>query len=169
MNQESCSNGFYRCQVSSEESKATLWTGGRKVHATLRETAIDGFTVIVAGKYARQLQLGSVWTMRARGETNRVHAEWIFHGYGQDVQIGLRRLEEVIQSEEPRGGLRTYFSSTSSLASGVSNYAGLALAGLLMVLFLMLSLPGIGDRLGTAPVIEKIAKAAMQLIGGWVS
>lgn len=166
MNQESCSNEFYRCQVSSEQAKATIWTGGRKIPATLRETAIDGFTIIVAGKYARWLRLGCAWTMKARGERNRVHAEWIFHANGQDVQIGLRRLEEVLDSNEPKGGFRTYFGRSS--LSSYSDYAGLALAGLSMTIFLLLSLPGVGDRLGTAPIIQQVARSIMNIIGGWI-
>lgn len=164
MTTEQTARGFYRCQIAGEHSKATLVSGGVRIPVVLRESAIDGFTVMIAPKYIRRLQLGRQWVLKTRAEKNRVHPEWVFHNMGQDLQLGLRRVSEIVTSDEPRGGIMTYFGRSNLLER--SNHAELAFFGLLLGLFVMLSSPGIGGKLGTAPLIHDVATAVVHSLAG---
>lgn len=165
MHAEQTSASFYRCQISAENSKATLKGNGHRIPVVLRESAIDGFTVTIAEKHARRLTLGRTWVLKTSTERNHVHAEWVFHSRGQEIQVGLRRVGEIIESEEPRGGLATYFGRTRLLEQ--SNYAELAFGALVLTIIVMLSSPGVGEKLGTAPLIHEVAAAAMNFVGSW--
>jgi hypothetical protein len=165
-NDDAVQAGFYRCQVSQEQSQAWLRVEGRRLAVELRESAIDGFTITVAGKHAHKLRLGRTWVLGTRRETNRVHAEWVFHSPGGDVQVGLRRMEEILQNNEPRGGVLAHLNWQPLVNH--ANSAELGLAGLLLSLFALLSMPGIGDALGTAPIIYEVATKVIHALGGWV-
>jgi hypothetical protein len=158
-------DGFYRCQVTPEQSAATISFAGRRIPVVLRESAIDGFTISIADRYAGRLVLGRQWMLRTGRQRNRVHAEWLFHSPGNDLQVGLRRLGEIEASVEPTGGWRTYIGNVRR--SDYTNPAGLCFAALVVVIFLLASLLGVGDALGTAPRIQRLAETLLDGVGGW--
>lgn len=146
------SKEFYRCRVSEELSRATLCVGRKRIPATLRETSIDGFSVLVKAKLAKRLAIGRTWVLTAGEERTEVGVEWMYQTTGGDVQIGLRRLADLTPNPEPRGGWRTHFGRTT--ASSHSDTPSLAFAGMLMIIVIAISTPAIGDPLGTAPRIQ---------------
>ena len=59
--------GFFRCPVQAEQSKAVIRVGRRKVAATVQETSIDGFTVLVSPRNASKLKVGRLWVLEHDG------------------------------------------------------------------------------------------------------
>lgn len=142
---------FYRCRVQSDNSRAVLRAGWRKIEATLQETSIDGYTVLVSEQAARKLRVGRPWLLEHEGARIEVHPQWVFNSPDGQVQLGLRRLRDLTPPEPIRksvlarvGGRRCEDPSVSAAAFG----------GFVLFLFCLMALPGLGDRLGTADRIQ---------------
>lgn len=156
------SSSFFRCRVPSEQSKASLRIGSSTIPAVLQETSIDGFTVTVDPKYGKRMRVARRWLLTTENEKAEVHAEWMFHAPSGAIQLGLRRLRDLTPSEEPRGGLMWGWGRRRSIDSSTPE---LVFAGLVVFLFVTLSLPGLGDHLGTAPRIRSAVQGVMDTAG----
>lgn len=156
------SSSFFRCRVQSDQSRASLRIGSTTVPAVLQETSIDGFTVTVAPKYGKRLRVGRRWLLETHNEKSEVHAEWLFHSPNGVIQLGLRRLRDLTPSEEPRGGIMWRLGGHRSIDSSTPE---LVFAGLVVFLFVTLTLPGLGDHLGTAPRIRSAVQGVMDTAG----
>lgn len=157
--------GFFRCPVQPEQANAFLKIGMRKVPVTLCETSIDGFTVTLEGRQSSRIRLGTRSRLKTQSEYAEVHVEWLFHAPGGGIQIGLRRLRDLTPSEEPRRAVllgRDLKSHSNALGS-----SELVFAGLVIFLFLALSMPGLGDSLGTAPRIRGAVMAVVNAVLNW--
>jgi hypothetical protein len=165
MSDESETTGFFRCPVQPEQANAYLKIGLQKVPVTLCETSIDGFTITIAGRHSRRVRLGARSRIKTRSEYAEVHVEWLFHAPGGGIQIGLRRLRDLTPSEEPRRAVvmgRDMRSHGNAMGS-----SELVFAGLVIFLFLALSMPGLGDSLGTAPRIRGAVTAVASAVLNW--
>lgn len=162
MSESDRTSSFFRCRVQSEQSKASLRIGGTTVPAVLQETSIDGFTVTVDPKYGKRLRVARQWLLKTDNEKVEVHAEWLFHAPDGMIQLGLRRIRDLTPSEEPRGGLMWRFGRSRSIDSSTPE---LVFAGLVVFLFVTLTLPGLGDHLGTAPRIRAAVQGVMDTAG----
>jgi len=68
--------------------------------------------------------------------------------------MGLRRLRDLTKPVDPRPAL----SKGRSVNSYGSGFSGVFFSGILLLVFLVLAMPGLGDALGTAPRIEEAVK-----------
>lgn len=159
--------GFSRFRVDTSNARAVVRDGRRKVNATVQETSIDGFTVLMSPKAASKLKVGRPWLIEHEGARIEVHPQWFFNSPDGQVQIGLRRLRDLTPPEPIRvsllariGGRRCEDPSVSAVAFG----------GFVLFLFCLMALPGLGDRLGTSDRIQNgmhwLMKEANQAVGG---
>lgn len=148
---------FFRCPVQAEMAQATLIVGRWKVPATLQETSIEGFTVTVSPLHSQRLKLGRAWVLKSQNEYCEVHGEWFYNAPDGRVQIGLRRIRDLLRPAEGSGWLSLGQRSRKS-SSGKGSEVGFA--GAVVFLFVVLCLPGVGDQLGTAPRLQ----AALQVV-----
>lgn len=145
--------GFFRCPVQPDLAKATIRVGRQTVIATLQEQSIDGFTLLVEPKHALKLQVGVPWILITDSERTKVRAEWMFHAENGKVQLAVRRLEDLRTAEDSDKHSWSLFTRRTR-GSGETGGNEIAFAGIVLLLFTALSLPGLGDRLGTAPRIQ---------------
>ncbi|WP_164102004.1 hypothetical protein [Candidatus Laterigemmans baculatus] len=153
-------SGFFRCPVQNDQSRAVIYIGCGRIPAVLQETSIDGFTLTVAPKHASRVRLGRPWLLKTRAEKVEVHAEWLFHAPKGQVQLGVRRLRDLTPAPAEKSGWSLFGSRRASQG----NTAELVFAGLVLVIFLIMSLPGIGEQLGTAPRIRAAVESVVQTL-----
>jgi len=149
----------YRCKVV-ENTKATLQVGRSLLKVEVRETFGSGFTLGVAPKLAKRIKSGRRYQLRYDDRRIEVHAR----GYVESQKGEFRLLVDIIHEYEPkeRWAFRLPFTKGRRIMThdlGISS--GAAYGGFVLILFCALSLPGIGDKLGTATRIE----AALKLMG----
>jgi hypothetical protein len=139
---------FFRCAVASENSAATLRFSRTNVPVELHESSIDGFAVLVQQKYIKKIRLGPRWVLQTVHERTEVWPQWVYCAPDGRVQIGLRRLQDLTPAPKPK-----WWPRLRSRRGELDHT--LFLATLILLLVLALSLPGLGDALGTAPLIEQ--------------
>lgn len=140
----------FRCPVPSDQSRGTIRIGRRKIEASIQDASIEGFTVLIEPKHAKRLAVGVPWKLEYDGALLEIQAQWFFHAPDGRVQVGLRRIRDLTEPERIGTWWPTTDNSRSAEDAGSST---LAFAGFVLVLFVALALPGLGDRLGTAPKI----------------
>lgn len=155
-------SGFFRCPVQGDHSRAVIQIGRRRIPAVLQETSIDGFTLTVTPKYASSLRMGRPWLLRTYSEKTEVHAEWLFHAPSGQVQLGVRRLRDLTPAEQARSGWR--FRLPFGPRSLHTNTPELIFAALVATIFVILSLPGVGEQLGTAPRIRAAVEGVVETL-----
>jgi hypothetical protein len=146
---------YFRCQIPIESSKATISAGRRKTCVQVQEASIDGFTVLVRDKDAKNLRMGKPWVIEFDGSRLEVIGQWFFNAPGGFIQVGLRRMRDLT----PEPVFRTpFFSrfSTAKMSGSATSAAGFG--GFVIVLFLGLSMPGLGEQLGTSDRIQGAVK-----------
>ncbi len=142
--------------------------GRRKARATIQETSIDGFTVLVGPRDASKLKVGRPWVLDFDGTQHEVHPQWFFNSPDGHVQMGLRRLRDLTKPDPIKnswlarlGGKRYEDPSNAAVVFG----------GFVLFLFALMATPGLGDRLGTADriqdTIDVVVDAADDALGGW--
>lgn len=146
----------YRCKVVGDAA-AILQVGSKHVNCHVRETSGSGFTVGLEQKLAKKIKLGQKIELRYEDRRILVMAK----AFVESVQGEARLMIETIREFEPkeRWAFRLPFSRGSRVInheSGISS--GAAYGGFVLVIFCVMSLPGIGDKLGTAPRIETALK-----------
>ena len=142
---------YFRCQIPEESSQGTIRAGRRKVSAQVQEASIDGFTVLVRSKDAKHLPMGASWALEFDSSLLEVTGQWFFNAPGGFVQIGLRRLRDLTPEPVYRAPLMSRFFS-GKMSGSTTSAAGFG--GFVIALFLALSLPGLGEQLGTADRIQ---------------
>lgn len=152
MTDSSRASGFFRCPVQRDQSRASIQIGYGRVPAVLQETSIDGFTLTVAPRYASRLRLGRPWLLKTASEKAEVHAEWVFHAPDGQLQLGVRRLRDLTPAEAAGGWWK--FGFRLGRKNLHTNTPEVVFAALIAVLIVILSCPGLGDQLGTAPRIR---------------
>ena len=141
---------FFRCPVQPDQGDAKILIGRRRVRACVQETSIDGFTVLIAPQEAPRLKVGKLWVLQYSGARFEVHPQWFFHAPDGHVQMGLRRMRDLTEPEKI--GSWAPFGKTSRQDD--SRNSTLVFAGLVLLLFTAMALPGLGDQLGTAARIH---------------
>lgn len=141
---------FFRCPVSKDQSQALIRIGRRALAASVQETSIDGFTVLVSPKSTSRLKVGRPWVLEYDGARTEVHPQWMFNSPDGHVQVGLRRLRDLTKPPP----VRRAFGKARTRIHNDSNFAAVAFGGFVMGLFLLMAMPGLGDRLGTSQRIQ---------------
>jgi hypothetical protein len=140
--------GFFRCPVQAEDSKAMIIIRRTKIPAVVQDKSIDGFSVLVSPKHVDKLKVGPQWVLKSKGEVTEVWAQWMFHSPDGHAQLGLRRLRDVTPQNHG-----SWFPTIFSYRKHTTN-PELLLAATVLTGFLALSLPGVGDQLGTSGKIQ---------------
>ncbi|WP_153555455.1 hypothetical protein [Roseimaritima sediminicola] len=153
--------GFFRCPVQPEVAAATICIGRKRVKAMLHEQSIDGFTLMIEPKEALKLKVGTPWILLTDSERTRVRSEWMFQADNGMVQLAVRRLEDLRTAEDSDRHRWSLFTRRTR-GSGQARNNELAFAGIVLLLFIVLSMPGLGDRLGTAPRIQAAVEGLLQ-------
>lgn len=141
----------FRCPVQSDQSQAVIRVGRRRARATLQETSIDGFTVLVAPRDAWKLKVGRPWVLEYEGARIEIHPQWFFNAPDGHVQMGMRRLRDLTRPERIHRSWLTRFGGRRYESP---SYSAAAYGGFVLVLFMLLALPGLGDHLGTSDRIQ---------------
>jgi len=142
---------FFRCPVQAEKSEATIRVGRRKTRATIQETSIDGFTVLLSPREASKLKVGRPWLLEYDGTRIEIHPQWMFNAPDGQVQMGLRRLRDLTPPEPIRHSLLTRFGGRRF---DDPSHSAIAFGGFVLLLFSLMALPGLGDQLGTSTRIQ---------------
>lgn len=165
MNQPENVGKFFRCPVQSDCAAATLRVAGKRVPVKLQEQSIDGFTVTVDAATAEKLRFGKPWVLITKDDRVEVHPEWIFHAPNGDIQMALRRMKDLNEIATPSSRWNPFAKRIGSRQCGQGATSEIAFAGVLVFVFAVLSLPGLGDAVGTAPHIQKTAGEMSQMAG----
>lgn len=146
----------FRCTVPPENSAAKLKVKNKWHDVAVLDTSRSGFSVRVGGGIARKLKAGQTYQLKFNGEHWRVEQESNFSDTGGDSTIGFSRIEELTKIKLPSTPWTAYVSKTSSQTDPTFLF-------FLMIVFLIacISLPGVGDNLGTAPKVRDGVKAAI--------
>ena len=142
---------YYRCPVHEDHAEAVLCSRRRRLKVLVQETSIDGFTVLVKPHDANRLTIGRPWVLEYEGTRVEVHGQWFFNSPDGDLQMGLRRLRDLTKPQSQRG---PFFSKWRHSSIHDVGFSGVVYSGMLLAIFLVLAMPGLGDALGTAPKIE---------------
>ncbi len=145
------SMNFFRCPIQSGQGKAIIRIGYRKAKATVQETSIDGFTLLVPPKDASKLKVGRRWVLEYDGTRHEIHPQWFFNSPDGHVQMGLRRIRDLTEPEPIRNSWLTRYGGKRYENP---NNAAVIFGGFVLFLFAMMASPGLGERLGTAARIE---------------
>jgi hypothetical protein len=140
--------GFFRCPVQPEDAKATISIRRTRIPAIVQDRSIDGFSVLIAPKYVSKLKVDSQWTLNSKDEVTEVWAQWMFRSPDGHAQLGLRRLRDMTPQDQG-----SYFPTLSAYRKHTTN-PELLMAAMVLTAFLALSLPGVGDQLGTSGKIQ---------------
>lgn len=154
---------FFRCPVVNGRSDATIRVGRAKAKATVQDTSIDGFTIIVPPKYSPKLKVGKTWILEHEGARTEVHPLWFFNTPEGNIQLGLRRLRDVTPPENDRNSLLIRFGGARFHDP---NFSAAAYGGIVLALICLLALPGWGDHMGTSDRIEEAFKWVMDGLDG---
>lgn len=142
----------YRCKVVGDKT-ATLYVARRALKVFVRETSGNGFTLGIAPKLATKIKSGQRYELHYDDRRSEVIAET----FAETVQGEARLRVGTIREFEPkeRWAFRLPFTKGTRVITHDSAIgSGAAYGGFVLVLFCVMSLPGIGDDLGTAPRIE---------------
>ena len=144
-------SGFFRCPIVNGRSEATIRIGLKKANATVQETSIDGYTIVVSPKYSSRLKVGKPWILEHDGTKTEVHPLWFFNTPDGNIQLGLRRLRDLTPPDKDSrsllirfGGSRFHDPSFSAVAYG----------GIVLSLICLLALPGWGEHMGTSDRLQ---------------
>ena len=159
----------FRCPVMGEKGKATLRVGHTKIKATVVEASVSGYTITVKAKYAKKLARSKRDWLISYDETQViVRAQWVSDPQDGLVRIGLHQVKDLTKPEKLKG-----YSLWTRLkpSFGDSDTAVVAYGGFVLFLFAALSMPGLGESLGTSNRIQNtvrwVIKTADQQVDMW--
>ncbi|MCA9135698.1 MAG: hypothetical protein KDB00_03040 [Planctomycetales bacterium] len=153
----------YRCKVVGD-STAILFVGHKPLKIFVRETSGNGFTLGIDPKLTKRISAGKRYELRYDDRRIEIIAE----SFVETVQGEARLRVGTIREFEPvkRWAFRLPFTRGSRVISHESGInSGAAYGGFVLVLFCVMSLPGIGDKLGTAPRIESALQMMSKNVG----
>ncbi len=139
---------YSRCPVVPEESHAWLHVGRKRFPAAIHDRSIEGFSIFMKSRDAKRLQLGEVWILKTATEKARVTAQWMAPDPSGTVQFGLRRVPATY-SNHVSGMFPVWLGKHRRTMN-----PDLLVAGFVLVAVLVLSLPGIGERVGMPEWIQ---------------
>ncbi|MEM6473138.1 MAG: hypothetical protein AAF802_26490 [Planctomycetota bacterium] len=146
----------YRCKVV-ENTDAKLHIGSSHYNVHVRETSGSGFTLGLSPKIAKKVKLGRTYDLQYDGRKIQVTADSYGTSTGGEERLSAKTVREYEPKE--RWAFRLPFTRGAKVISHDSGInSGAVYGGFVLVLFCVMSLPGIGDHLGTAPRIETALK-----------
>ena len=158
---------YRRFRVAQDNAIGIIRDRRKKVKATVQETSIDGFTVLMSPQNSSKLNVGRPWVLEHDGAKIEVHPQWFFNAPDGHVQIGLRRLRDLTPPPPIRSSLLSRVGGRHYADPSVS---AVTFGGFVLFLFCLMALPGLGDRLGTSDRIQDgihwLIDEADRVVGG---
>ena len=137
----------YRCLIRPEQCRAVLKLGGSSIECQIVDLSREDFQVRVPKGKLKKLQRAKKIEMHYSDE--RWYVRPLSDAPRGSDTIYLQRLEELTKIELP-SAWASLFSSNMSRQTDPRFLMALMLA----FLFACLALPGLGDKLGTAPRLK---------------
>lgn len=159
MNRMHDDRGAFRCSVSSDNASAKLKIG-RKFHdVVVQDVSRKGFTVRVSDKLAKKLKEDTTYQLQFAGEHWEVFKESSYSDSLRETSVGFSRGRDLTDLKMPSSPIWSY-------APQVASQADPGFIFFLMLAFLIgcISLPGVGDGLGTAPKVRKGIHIIMDVV-----
>lgn len=141
----------FRCAVAPEYSKGILSVGLGKFAINVLDTSRDGYTVRCPARVASKLKPGKSARLVFRGETWEVQRSSLYNESSDYVHLGCTRVRELTKIKQPKTSMFAALAPRISLSSD----PGLLMFLLIAFMVAVASLPGLGNKLGTAPRIHK--------------
>lgn len=147
--QESAIQPAFKCAVTPDNSSAKLKIGVRRIDARLVAISRTGFTVELPTKLARTISPASICELSFGSEVWAVRKE-SFSNVGNSSHVYFDRIREKTKIKVPRASFDYLLPKYDPRAD-----PELLLFLTLALIVSVISLPGIGDQLGTAPKVRK--------------
>lgn len=149
------SQRFFRCRVAEEQSLGCLRIGRIRLRVHVDEKSIDGFTIRMTDDDLARLRFRKKeWVLEQLSEQSSVRPEWFLNHADGVVQLGLRRIADLTPPPPVPSGLAALFS-LKGIGACLSSCCEIWLGCAALLLLAILTLPGMGDYLGTAPRIRQ--------------
>ena len=145
----------FRCNVVPEQSAGSLRLGWRRYNIRVVDTSRDAFTLEVSAAVFGRIREGSRAVLETNGEVWDVECTALFRMIYDRYHVTMARIKD---RTSVRGPKTTFGSLIPRL--NVASDPVLPLALLVSFLIACVSLPGMGDTLGTAPKIRKAVQDA---------
>ena len=126
------------------------------------EASIGGFTVSVKKRFQRKLKKAKRIIVNYDSAKYEVAVDNISTAEKGMVRVGFRCLKDLTKPTPIKNSFLARIFEPSMTAQNVA----VAYGGFVLVLFCVLAMPGLGDKLGTAPRIESAAKSMFLNITG---
>ncbi len=145
---------YYRCRISDELAAGHLLVGRRRIAVKVDEKSIGGFTIRIEDRDLARLKLNKSLILEHQGERSAVHAEWFLNHTSGNVQLGLRRLADLTPPP-PQPSAIMELITPRHLLRKFADVPELWLGTAAVLLLMGLTMPGLGDHLGTAPRVRQ--------------
>ncbi len=145
----------YRCTVVPECSEGQLKAGWYSFPVRVIDTSREAFTLEVKPQAFRRLKEGARATLDFNDEMWEVECTAVFQLANGQYSVSMARVKDLTKIRGPRASLSSMLPVPNPTADPV-----LPLALLVAFLFACVALPGMGDRLGTAPKIRSAIQGA---------
>lgn len=157
-------NGYFKIPAPAELRHAKIKVGRKMMSVDVQDSSIDGYTVLVSRKQAKRLKAHREYRMEYNDAEVDVLVVTVANARDGGVQIELRRVREIVENAEkvPRSWLIRFGGSRFQDPSLAAALYG----GLVLFLFALLALPGVGDHLGTADRIQEAFLWILQSVNG---
>lgn len=149
MAREPDSRSAFRCVIPVECSAAKLKLGNKFTQVRVLDTSRVGFTTQLPKQLAAKVRPNKSCELHFAGERWEVEVESRYANEDGTTNVGFRRIQELTKIKSPG-------QSWLSYAPRISAQTDPTFLFFLMLLFLFacLSLPGVGDQLGTASKVR---------------
>ena len=152
---EGDNRSFFRCPISDEKRSVTVRLGRKTIAAEMLEESISGFTLAVPKNIGKKAKSAKKLTVEYDAGLYEVEFESSNPFDKGRVRIGVRRVRDLTKPATIKNTFLTQMFAPSLNAQS----AAVAYGGFVLVLFSVLAMPGLGEKLGTAPRIEAAAKS----------
>lgn len=147
------SKSAFRCAVVPENSAGLLTIGWSRHNIRVIDTSREAFTLDVKPQTFRRLKEGSRATLLFNDELWEVECTAVFQVMNGQFSVTMARVRDLTRIRNPHATLMSILPMPNPTADPV-----LPLALLVSFLFACVALPGMGDRLGTAPKIRAVVQ-----------
>jgi len=138
----------YRCIIRPEECQATLKLSGSSIECQIVDLSREDFQIRLPKGKLKKIQAARQLELRYQGE------RWLVSPIGK-VQSGgdtlyFQRVEELTKTKPP-----SPWASVINVQLSQQTDPRFIMALMVAFIFACLALPGLGDKVGTAPKLKK--------------
>ncbi|OYP34419.1 hypothetical protein [Rhodopirellula sp. MGV] len=142
---------IYRCKVVGNAA-ATLFVGPRSLKVFVRETCGGGFTLGLDPKQVKKIKLGTRYELHYDDRRLLITPQVFVPSVEGEPRLQVVTVHEY--EPKKRWAFRLPFTKGQQVKKHETIGSAAAYGGFVLVLFCVMALPGVGDKLGTAPRIE---------------